>query len=219
MGSAAVWILWSGLLDGWDWVLYSVAVGVWISFPALAGQQDRTQVLYSSLFGEPSWTWMCTEFPGQVRPLILLCRWGKPWTVLSVQVPLYVGLLNVLHSFLCVLVRFPGQTGWRLYSAMSGATNSLPGHSRGSNSKVCKALCCLNSSWPTPQVPWLKRATGFSLQTISFPAFLSSWKPLGCTASGRCHQPFCLDEAWRHSSQWWDYISAPLPGHEGEGLL
>ena len=26
-GAALSWILWSGLLDGWDWVLYSVVDG------------------------------------------------------------------------------------------------------------------------------------------------------------------------------------------------
>lgn len=44
MGSVVVWILWSPLLDGQDWVLH------WICFPVLTRQQDWTQGLYSSFF-------------------------------------------------------------------------------------------------------------------------------------------------------------------------
>ena len=43
--------------------------------------------------------------------------------------------------------------------------DSLP-HHRGKSSS--KALGCLNSSRSTPQVPWLKKAIGFVLQTISW---------------------------------------------------
>lgn len=49
----------------------------------------------------------------------MVCRWA----VLSLQVPLYTELLDGLCSFLCALVRFPGQPGRRLYSVMSRATN------------------------------------------------------------------------------------------------
>lgn len=53
------------------------------------------------------------EFAGQVRPLVLLCGWGKPQTMLPVQVSVHiVGLLNGLHSFSCTLVRFPGEAGY-----------------------------------------------------------------------------------------------------------
>lgn len=43
---------------------------------------------------------------------------------------------------------------------------SLYGHSGRSSCKTGKALCCLNSSQPVPQIPWLERATGFALKTI-----------------------------------------------------
>ena len=113
------------LIGSWDWVLYSVLDGTIfrISFPALAEQHDVTQGLYSSLFGDPNHARMCCKFPGQVRPLALLCRWGKTHAVISVQMPLNVWLWNGLCSFLYALVSFPGWRGQRLYSVMSGAMN------------------------------------------------------------------------------------------------
>lgn len=54
---------------------------------------------------------VCTEFPRQVKPLALLCRQGKPWAVLSVQVSLYIGLLNGLCRFPSALIRFLSWTG------------------------------------------------------------------------------------------------------------
>ena len=43
----------------------------------------------------------------------------------------------------------------------------LPGHSERTNSKVGKALCGLDSSWPMPQAPWPNRVTALALQPIS----------------------------------------------------
>lgn len=34
------WILWSGLLDGWSWGLYSLNMELYMIFTALAAQQD-----------------------------------------------------------------------------------------------------------------------------------------------------------------------------------
>lgn len=31
---------------------------------------------------------LCTEFPDQMGPLVLICTWGKPQAVFCVQVPL-----------------------------------------------------------------------------------------------------------------------------------
>jgi len=86
----------------------------------LAEQQDEIYGTYN-LYGNQAR--VCTKFPDQVRLPVLLYRWGKPRAVLSVQVPLYVGLLNGLCYFLCALVKFPGQSGWRLFSAMSRVVN------------------------------------------------------------------------------------------------
>ena len=71
---------------------------LWLSFIALAGQQNGTQGLYISLFGDLNQAWVYTKFPGQVRPLALLCSWEK---LGAIQVLLYVELLNGLHSFPC----------------------------------------------------------------------------------------------------------------------
>lgn len=65
---------------------------------------------------------MCTEIPGPVRPLVLLCRQGKLQAMLPIQVPLYIRLLHGLCSFLGALVRFlVGHV--RLYSVMIRAVN------------------------------------------------------------------------------------------------
>lgn len=60
------------------------------------------------LFGDLNQTRVYNEFPGQVKPLILLCRWSRPWAMLSVQMSLYIGSLNGLWNFLCAVVRFSG---------------------------------------------------------------------------------------------------------------
>ena len=73
------------------------------------GSRMRLRAWTAQLFGNPNQARVCTEFPGQLRLPVLLCKWGEPWAVLSVQVPLYIGLLNGLCSFLCALDRFPGQ--------------------------------------------------------------------------------------------------------------
>lgn len=122
IGPMVSWILWSGLLNSQDWVLYSVTE-LEITFPALVGQQDKAQSPYSLFTVGPIQAWMGTEIPGQAKPPVLLCRWRKLQAVFSIQGLLCVGLSHILHSFLCALVRSPGWAGWRLYSAMSGAMN------------------------------------------------------------------------------------------------
>lgn len=51
----------------------------------------------------------CALSPLVRRPLILLCRQWELWSVISVQVPLYIRLLDWLCSVLCALVSFPGR--------------------------------------------------------------------------------------------------------------
>lgn len=77
----------------------------------MAEQQEGTQGLNSKLFGDLNQTRVYTEYPGQVRPLVLLCIREKSWSVLCIQVPRYVGLLYGLRSFLCALVGLPGRAG------------------------------------------------------------------------------------------------------------
>ena len=114
MGSAAAYILWSDFLDGPEWVPLSVAHEVKISFPMLAAEWDpgpAQLIVWGSNQAK-----VCTEFPDQVRPLVLLCRRGS-------QVPLNIGCwMGSSHP--CVLrLGLLGRRGWRLYSAMSGAIN------------------------------------------------------------------------------------------------
>lgn len=52
MSSAAAWLFSSGLLEGCDWTLYLVVDDAMMNVSALAGQQDGSQDLYSSLFGD-----------------------------------------------------------------------------------------------------------------------------------------------------------------------
>lgn len=156
------------------WYHIQYQTELWISFPVLAGQQDRTQSFTACGLG----TW--------IRPkcaLNSLVRWsyqfdsegGESHHLCSVQVLLCIGILNRLCCFQCALVRLPGQISWRLYSAMNEwdyKLDSLPGGSGRCSSKANKALCCLNPSLPTYQVPWLNKTIGFVWQAICF-AFLS----------------------------------------------
>lgn len=105
-GSKVVWILQSGLLDGQVWVLYSVLVGA-MSYLSCLGRAAGWNS--GRLFGDLNQARVYNEFPGQVKPPILLCRWSKPWPMLSVQMPLYIGSLNGLWSFLCAVVRCSGR--------------------------------------------------------------------------------------------------------------
>lgn len=85
--------------------------------------QKRPKGLHGLFWGYLSQARLCTEFPDQMGSPFLLCKWGKPQAVLSVQVPLSAGMLDELHSFLCVLVRFSAQEGCRLYAATGRSTN------------------------------------------------------------------------------------------------
>lgn len=61
-------------------------MGLRISFPALVGQQNETEGLTGLLFENSYKVRVFTEYPGQVRPLVLLCRQGKAQAVLSIEV-------------------------------------------------------------------------------------------------------------------------------------
>lgn len=80
----------------------------------------------SLLFGDPNPARVCTEIHSQVRPPVLLCKWGKPHAVLSVQISLQVGLLDAASHvpLLGSLVRqnavFSDEKGYEL--------DSQPGH-------------------------------------------------------------------------------------------
>lgn len=82
--------------------------------------------MFYSLFGDPNQTWIYTQFPSKARTAVLLWRWGKPQTLLSVQVPLQAVLLGRLTSLLCILVELPCPASWGLYLAMSRVMNYFP---------------------------------------------------------------------------------------------
>ena len=85
-----------------------------------------------------------TKFPGQVRPLILLCRLVKPYAVFSVQV-----LLGLLIGFAASYVSWFGSLVGQAKDVISDEwvyeLDSLPGHSRRSSSNANKAFCHLDS--------------------------------------------------------------------------
>ena len=72
MGSAVAWVLWSGLLDHWAWVLY-LAVGI---CPALVGQQNGIQGLHG-LFQDLNLGRVYTEFPLQTGATGFALQMGK----------------------------------------------------------------------------------------------------------------------------------------------
>ena len=110
-------------------------------------------------------TWIkpeCSLTSGQERPPLSLCRQGMPPATLSFQVPLCIGLKNGLYTSPCALVRFPGQTAEGYIQQWTGLWIKVPAWAQGRSISIAsKALCCLNSSQPTPQVLSTNRATGF----------------------------------------------------------
>lgn len=67
--------------------IYSAKMEQWVSFLAMAGQQNRPQGLYSLFSGDPNQARL-NEFPGQVGPVALLAD-GENHGLCSVcQVPL-----------------------------------------------------------------------------------------------------------------------------------
>lgn len=54
--------------------------------PGRAEEWDLGPVWF--VFDQLYWARVCTEFPGQAKSLVLLCKWGKLWAVLSFQVSL-----------------------------------------------------------------------------------------------------------------------------------
>ena len=147
--SVAACISWWSLWHGWDWTLDSLVKGPWINLSALIGQQDRTWDLYSSLFGELDQARVCTKFPGQMRPQVLLCRWGKPWALFSVWMPLYVGPLNGL----CWLPPCSGEvlieqaeTCIQLWVGLGFSFSALGTVGEAALKPVKTSVCCLISN-------------------------------------------------------------------------
>ena len=85
MGSAVAWVLWAGLLDGWDWVLHSVVGRSMNKLPCPGGIAEGAMSLCGLLFGELSQARLCIEFPGQMEWAVFLCRGRKPWAGCFVQ--------------------------------------------------------------------------------------------------------------------------------------
>lgn len=55
MGSVVAWLLWSDLLDGWDWVLYLVVNGVmnYLLYPDKAAGQ-ASELIHFIVWGHES---------------------------------------------------------------------------------------------------------------------------------------------------------------------
>lgn len=101
----------SGLLDVWDWILYSVIDRIMNDLSCLSRVAGQNAGTIHLVIWDLNQSRVCIVFLGQVRPLVLFCRQVKPWAVLSVQVSWYIGLLNELCSFLSILLRFLSWTG------------------------------------------------------------------------------------------------------------
>lgn len=86
MGFTFAWVFWSGSLYSQDVILYSPISGAINYLPCPSGAAVWN--LYSSLFAGLNQARVCTEYPRQMRPLVLLYRHVKPWAAFSVQVVL-----------------------------------------------------------------------------------------------------------------------------------
>lgn len=62
---------------------------------SLGGEAEQTQVQHSQLFGNMNQTGLITDYFDKIKPPVLLYKWGEQRAVISVQVPLYVELLDV----------------------------------------------------------------------------------------------------------------------------
>ena len=153
----------------------------------------------------------------ELASLLLSCSWMEPRVCIAPCLGALIshdwmsfcssatinGVLDGLQHFPCALVRFPAQECWKLYSAISGATNlvSLSMPSRQGISKAIDALCL----WS-----WLKatHAPSSLMKTMTIGLVLvvisSVCSPLGFKVVGLIavsHQPFLSDGAEGHSSQ------------------
>lgn len=154
MGFVVAWILWSDLLGGESCVLYSLVDGAVDQLPCSvrAAVKDPDPVQLADYLGTQSGHSVCNEFSIQVRSPVFLCRCRKLWDVLPVYVSLYIGLWNQPYRLPCVLVRFPGWAGRRLYSAMRRATDEVCCQGKR-NSRPVKLFVVLPQADPCPKFP------------------------------------------------------------------
>lgn len=78
LSKAVGWVLQlPELVHGQDWVLDSVINGAknYLPWPGRTAGQDSHPV--ELLFGGPTQARVYTKYTGQMRPLVLLCRWGS----------------------------------------------------------------------------------------------------------------------------------------------
>lgn len=165
MGSIVSWVLWLGILGGRDWTLYLVAYGLWVSSLSWQGSRIGLRACVAFCLKDSNQARVCTEFPGHVRSLALLCRWGSHM-LCHLFKPLYIGLLNALHCFPCALVRFPGWADWRLYSAVNEAMNWVHCSNTVGEAALKMVKLFVVLSQPRSQGSWSNRTTDFALQTI-----------------------------------------------------
>ena len=112
---------------------------------------DPRVCLCGSLFGALKSSKIMNWVLWPDRSRILSCNQGKWWAVLCSGAS-EAGLLDVLCSFPCA----PPQRSWKLFSDSWGyALVSLTGQNGETSFKLSKTACGLDSSQPTPQVPWL----------------------------------------------------------------
>lgn len=171
-------------------------MGLWISFPSLARQQDETQGLDNSL---GAWVSLNVDW--------------IPWLAESGSLALQMWRAT-LYSSAAVnrtvewAVQLPvcsGKFPWseRLNRIFSNEweceLDSVPGCSGRSSFKTGQALCCLNSGWLTSQVPWMSRAMALPCKLLALPAHLSTQALLDGTTCRCCLQPFQWDRGRRHS--------------------
>lgn len=164
MGSAAIWILWSGLLGSQGWIYTQQR---WSNeLASLLWQDSRTDPrACTACFLRPKSS-KINEFPSGGASGFA-CRWGKPWAVFCVSgstVSMAVGWTTQLP---CVLVRVPlsrlmvVSRNWRCFKFVS-----LSGHSGKPNSRPVRLVVCDHDSGrPVPKSFWLNRTTWLTLHS------------------------------------------------------
>lgn len=171
---------------------------------SLPCQGPKAQRLHGSLFEDLNQVRLCTKFLSQMRPLALLCRWGRPQVMLSVQLPLWKGLLDALHIFPCALLRFSGWMSWRIFQEWVGLWICFSACAWQKNwLQASKALCLW--SWLTlfiPQVPCPNMAASFVVKSVNSACRTALLKHAQLQISRCSAQAFRLGRTGIYTQQW-----------------
>lgn len=168
MGSEVAYVLQKDFLDNWAWVLFRrkqsnelASLPLWGSRTGLITcmahclviQIKQTYALSSLDIWASSFALQIQKTTGYALCSSVTVSREVGWATQPTECFGYIPRSERLKAV------FSNQRGYKIVS--------LPGKSRKTSAKTRTVLCGLDASKPATQVPWPKRATGFTLHTIS----------------------------------------------------